>query len=243
MPEPTATAIVGLVASSVNACLRLAEFGLHFADVSNETRQFLINIQLVDQKINTARRLRRVKSGYLDPHTKTDVDNDINTADRVLHLIGESIEKCRVDLDVNESVRAHNRLKWLLKDYQSFCSKERTLSNSLQALICSINQMSLVNPPPLDGPPSYGKATQFSKGLFRGPTLRRKMAQETVRGWADDDAGESPGLVSRYDVAPPGDYNLAESDAGLETAEWQSLRVDTDPEPPSVRRRRSSAIR
>jgi len=232
--------IAGLVASSINASLRLAEFGLHFADVSNETRQFLINIQVVDQKINTARRLRRVKSGYLDPHTKTDVDNDIATAERVLELIGESIEKCRVDLDVNESVRAHNRLKWLMKDYQSFCSKERTLSNSLQALICSINQMSLVKPP--EGPPSYQSATEFTKGLVRGPTLRRKMAKETVWELTEEDSGDRGRYASRYDVAPPGDYNVAELDGAAETAEWQSLRVDADRES-KVRRRRSSAIR
>jgi hypothetical protein len=239
MPEP-ASMVIGLVASSINASIRLAEFGLHFADVSNETRQFLINIQLVNQKINTARRLRRVKSGYLDPHTKTDVDNDIDTAERVLKLIGESIEKCRVDLDVNESVRAHNRLKWLMKDYQSFCSKERTLSNSLQALICSISQMSLIKPP--EDPPSYEIASQFTKGLVRGPTQRRKMAKETVRELIEEDSGEMEEIASRYDFAPPGDYNLAELDADKETADRQSLRVDTDPEP-RARRRRSSAIR
>jgi hypothetical protein len=239
MPEPVSM-VAGFVASSINASIRLAEFGLHFADVSNETRQFLINIQLVNQKINTARRLRRVKSGYLDPHTKTDVDNDIDTAERVLKLIGESIEKCRVDLDVNESVRAHNRLKWLMKDYQSFCSKERTLSNSLQALICSINQMSLIKPP--EDPPSYETASQFNKGLVRGPTQRRKMAKETVRELAEEDSSEMEEYVSPYDFAPPGDYNLAEPDANIEAADRQSLRVDTDSEL-RARRRRSSAIR
>lgn len=238
MPEP-ASAIVSLIASSINASLRLAEFGLHFADVSSETRQFLINIQLVDQKVNTARRLRRIKSGYLDTHTKTDVDNDIDTAVRVLQLIGESIEKCRVDLEVNESVRAHNRLKWLMKDYQSFCSKERTLSNSLQTLICSINQMSLIKPP--ESPPSYDSVTQFTKGVVRGPTLRRKMAKETVQELTEEDSVARQGHVSRYDVAPPGDYNVAELHGVVEIADSQSPRLDTDPEW-RARRTRSSAI-
>jgi hypothetical protein len=239
MPEPVST-IAGFVASGINACIRLAEFGLHFADVSNETRQFLINIQLVDQKINTARRLRRVKSGYLDSHTKADVDNDIDTAERVLKLIGESIEKCRVDLDVSESVRAHTRLKWLMKDYQSFCSKERTLSNSLQALICSINQMSLIKPP--EDPPSYEVASQFTKGLVRGPTQRRKMAKETVRELMEEESGELEENGPRFDRAPSRDYNVTELDADREPADWQYLRVDVDPEP-KARRIRSSAIR
>jgi hypothetical protein len=239
MPEPVST-ILGVVSSSIIASLRLAEFGVHFADVSNETRQFLINIELVGQKINTARRLRRVKSGYLDPHTKKDVDNDIDTAERVLKLIGESIEKCRVDLDVNESVRAHNRLKWLLKDYQSFCSKERTLSNSLQALICSISLMSQIKPP--EGLPSYESATQFTKGLVRGPTQRRKMAQEVMWEPTEENVIETEGDTMRTDLAARGDYSVAELDGGIETAQGQSLTADNDPEP-RVRRRRSSAIR
>ena len=68
------------------------------------------------------------------------------------------------------------------------------------------------------------------------------MAKETVRELIEEDSGEMEEIASRYDFAPPGDYNLAELDADKETADWQSLRVDTDPEP-RARRRRSSAIR
>ena len=63
------------------------------------------------------------------------------------------------------------------------------------------------------------------------------MAKDRVRELTEEDSDEKEEYTSRYDFAPPGDYNVAELGADKETADWES-----DPEP-RARRPRSSAIR
>ena len=160
--------------SAIIVTFRLIEFGLHYADVSSETKELLKNVELVDRKINSARYLRRVKSGWLDSRMKEEVERDIEIAQEIVTSIARTIERCRKDLVAENRVTAINRLRWIFRDNEAFLSKERTLSNSLIALTSDIGQMTTIN---VAEPPSYESATRF-RGPLRGPTVRRQIAKQ-----------------------------------------------------------------
>jgi hypothetical protein len=265
-------AIAGLVTSSVNASIKLAEYTLHFIDVPDETRDFLMIIELVEQNIKTARRLRRDKSAHLDAHTKADAEANIKKAEEVVELIGKTIENCRVDLQINGRVGVANRLKWIMRDHRAFLSKERILNISLQSLTCSINQMSNARSP--DNPRSYRENMQFRRPL-RGPHTRKKLAKQmeedeeelyaTSEGvnsldlpsgstWDDDatevDDSETWPSYTAPESTRPSVYASSESSTRMSatpsilsiSTQCQSLETPGDPEP-KKRRRRCSAIR
>lgn len=219
MAEPNT--IISIVASSIIASLRLAEFGLHFKEVSSETRTFLINIQLVHQNIQTARRLLNTKYTYLDPHTKADAEYNIKKAEEVLQSIGETIEKCRVDLDIKGSVGVTNRLRWLLRDHRAFLDKERVLSMSLQSLISCATQMSLAKAP--DNPPSYNESMPF-RGPLRGPSTRRKLVK-TMEEEEKELYGETDHVRFKD---PSGTSTWGDSVTFSRSSTWSDAEVEED---------------
>lgn len=182
--DPSASAI----SSSITTIIRLVEFGLHYAEVCNETRELLYNIDLVNGKINIAKNLRSAKETWLDNHIKANVDHDISIAEEAVKSIGITIEGCRVDLQSKQTVSALNRLKWLLRDNQAFLSKERTLSNSLQALNTDILIMNSVGPSSDAPPPAYDAINRFRVPL-RSPAsrlrLRKQRSESSLASWTE----------------------------------------------------------
>ena len=172
----------GVIGSTINAVLKLVELTLAYREVSKDTQQLLSNIELTDSKIDTALRLRRVKSAYLDPHLKREVDRDIDITKRIVSSVGQTIERCRADLETNQDkVKPINRLRWMFRDSEAFLSQERTLANCLQALACDISQMTAASPPPtLVEPPTYSQTMAFHKPMW-SPSVRRKLAQQRSR--------------------------------------------------------------
>jgi hypothetical protein len=183
--------VVPVLASTANAFKAIVEFGLHWKDVTAETKNFLINTRQVEEKINTAKRLLRQKKDGIDEATRREVESDISTASEVLRSIRGTIESNRVDIDQHDSVGAWNRTKWLLRGHADFLSHQTILNSSVQSLICSIGRLDQMQNPSSPGilvvgsPPSYEWSVGHEDGgpttqSFAPPLARRQRSSMRV---------------------------------------------------------------
>ncbi|KAI1618592.1 hypothetical protein EDD36DRAFT_460229 [Exophiala viscosa] len=108
------TTIAGALFSGLNAIVKGVSYGAHFVDVPKEVTQLQQNIQTADQSINTAKRLVRLKTHYLNPHLVKESQSSIDAVENVLRHVRDSIEDCRKDLEVKNTVSVKNRAIWVL---------------------------------------------------------------------------------------------------------------------------------
>ena len=172
-------AAIGAVASAGNVLITLFKHGLHYAEIPAEVEQFRHAIDNLQSSINTSKRLRRVKSSYLDGETKAEVDDAVSRSESVMDSIARTIEGCRVDLQTKGTVSARNRVDWLMRGHQAFMARGMTLNSCLQSLSMQIGRMDALQPPqvmtePL--PPSYRDSLRPDQPL-RGPATRRARAR------------------------------------------------------------------
>ena len=177
-------AAIGAVASAGNVLITLFKHGLHYAEIPAEVEQFRHAIDNLQSGINTSKRLRRVKSSYLDGETKAEVDDAISRSESVMDSIARTIEGCRVDLQTKGTVSAKNRVDWLMRGHQAFMARGMTLNSCLQSLSMQIGRMDALQPPqvitgPL--PPSYRDSLRPDQPL-RGPAARRARARTSHTG-------------------------------------------------------------
>ena len=178
-----ATAI-GAAASASNALATLCKHGLHYKEIPEEVEQFRFAIDNLEGSIKTAKRLRRVKSHYLDNLTKAEVDATIDRSLSVLDGVSRTIEGCRVDLATNGTVSAKNRLDWMLRGEDSFRAKGITLNSCLQSLSMQVGRMDAMQPPVTNynrEPPSY-KDSLFPEQTLRAPSIRRARSKLASQG-------------------------------------------------------------
>ncbi len=145
MPEPVV--ITASIFSGFNSVIKAINLAAHYKEVPNEVKQLHTNIDRAESAINIARRLQRSKIHYADPRLIKDTDESIEKTTSILLLVRNSIEACRKDLEVKETVTAKNRVAWLLWKNQEFVSQLQTLGNCLDALDRDIVRMEMAHPP------------------------------------------------------------------------------------------------
>lgn len=183
MPIEVATAI-SAAASASNALVTLCKHGLHYKEVPEEIEQFRHALDNLESSINTSKRLRRVKSDYLDNHTKAEVDATINRSEAVLDGISRTIEGCRADVATKGTVSAKNRLDWMLRGQQTFMARGMTLNTCLQNLSMQVGRMDAMQPPATthsQNPPTY-KDSLLPEQTLRAPSVRKarsRLASQT----------------------------------------------------------------
>lgn len=153
MVEPTT--IVSSVFAALNTIVRGISYTAHFAEVREEVKQLQINIEITDRSIKTANRLIDTRSHYLDPHLVQEAKDNVRATKEVLDLVCSSIESCRKDLALNNSVSAPTRAAWVAWRSERFRSKLQTLMMCCNALNRDIQRMEAASPPS-GPPPSYG---------------------------------------------------------------------------------------
>ncbi|ETI22825.1 hypothetical protein G647_06901 [Cladophialophora carrionii CBS 160.54] len=171
MPEPVV--IATSIFSGFNSFVKAISLAAHYKEVPNEVRQLHTNIERAESAINIARRLLRSKAHYLDPRLLQETEESIEKTNSALLLVRDSIEACRKDLEIRQTVTPKNRVAWLLWKNQEFLSQLQTLGNCLGALDRDIGRLEMAHPPIVFvngnlGPPAYadndrksGKGTTF----------------------------------------------------------------------------------
>ncbi|OCT51171.1 hypothetical protein CLCR_08532 [Cladophialophora carrionii] len=171
MPEPVV--IATSIFSGFNSFVKAISLAAHYKEVPNEVRQLHTNIERAESAINIARRLLRSKAHYLDPRLIQETEESIEKSNSALLLVRDSIEACRKDLEIRQTVTPKNRVAWLLWKNQEFLSQLQTLGNCLGALDRDIGRLEMAHPPIVFvngnlGPPAYadndrkpGKGTTF----------------------------------------------------------------------------------
>ena len=156
-------------------------------ELPGAVRQLQINVQLAAEAINTANRLIRLKP-YLDrEHLVADTNRNIKHTEDVLKLLQDTVEACRKDIELKNTVGFNNRLKWIVFKEKDFLDKLATLTNALGCLNRDILRMENVPAPQL---PTYGESMQEQGGPVRrfprSPSRRvigmaQRQAQRPVR--------------------------------------------------------------
>ncbi|EXJ58198.1 hypothetical protein A1O7_05623 [Cladophialophora yegresii CBS 114405] len=168
MPEPVV--IATSIFSGFNSFVKAISLAAHYKEVPNEVRQLHTNIERAESSINIARRLLRSKAHYLDPRLIRETEESIEKTNNTLLLVRDSIEACRKDLEIRQTVTPKNRVIWLLWKNEEFLSQLQTLGNCLGALDRDIGRLEMAHPPIVfvNGnlwPPAYAdndcKATTF----------------------------------------------------------------------------------
>ncbi|KIW94191.1 uncharacterized protein Z519_05507 [Cladophialophora bantiana CBS 173.52] len=145
MPEPVS--IATSVFSGFNAFIKAISLAAHYKEVPKEVKQLHTNIERAERTINIANRLLRSKAHYLDPRLREETRQSIEATENVLLLVRDSIEGCRKDLELQQTVTFKNRAAWLLWKNQGFLSQLQTLVNCLDALDRDILRLDMVHPP------------------------------------------------------------------------------------------------
>ena len=178
---------LSIVASGLTSIIKVTEYSAQYAGVTRAVRQLQINVQLAAEAINTANRLMRLKP-YLDrEHLVADTNRNIKHTEDVLKLLQDTVEACRKDIELKNTVGFNNRLKWIVFKEKDFLDKLATLTNALGCLNRDILRMENVPAPQL---PTYGESMQEQEGPVRrfprSPSRRvigtaQRQAQRPVR--------------------------------------------------------------
>lgn len=152
-----AVPIISASASVLNSAFKVTGLAFQLHGVPDEIRHALELINGVEGDINDARRFLRENEETVDDQLRKRVNKAIDAAERARIAIGKTVEACRVDMDGAEdnassssthrrkkTVAIHHRLTWVLRDRESFKSKERNLEYAHSALLACISEMNLL---------------------------------------------------------------------------------------------------
>ncbi|KIW66688.1 hypothetical protein PV04_05996 [Phialophora macrospora] len=186
MPEPVLVATS--IFSGFNSFVKAISLAAHYKEVPNEVKQLHTNIERAESSINIANRLLRSKAHYLDPRLVQETEESVDKTNHVLLLVRDSIESCRKDLEIRETVTPKNRVAWLLWKNQEFLSQLQTLGNCLGALDRDIGRLEMAHAPIVFVSGSYAPSA-YADSDRKGGTL----ATTTTFGiGAADDEDEKP---------------------------------------------------
>ena len=187
---------ISIVASGLTSIIKVTEFSAQYAGVTRAVRQLQINVQLAAEAINTANRLIRLKP-YLDrEHLVADTNRNIKHTEDVLKLLQDTVEACRKDIELKNSVGFNNRLKWVVFKEKDFLDKLATLTNALGCLNRDILRMENVPAPQL---PTYGESMQEQEGPVR---RFPRSPSRRIMGMAQHQAQRQVRLEDVQETAP-----------------------------------------
>lgn len=167
MPEAGLSATI--VFPLFNFVLRAIQTGYEIAAVPSETSDHLKTISQVLLDLKTARTLRREKAAFLSDDDLVRIDTVVKNTEDALMALECLVERARVDMSLHQnSVRAHSRLMWVMRDSNKVTAALSRLTVVSQSLHSEIIAMRLAgNTSYQDGygqrpPPKYSYSSPAS---------------------------------------------------------------------------------
>lgn len=110
-------AAISTVSRSLTTSIKIAEKVFEVIAVGEQSRSLLATIKQVNQQLESAKTLRRQKSGLLSQSEKSNIAETFTSTEEVLHHVARLVEKTRVDQQIHGGrIGLHNRIHFVLRD-------------------------------------------------------------------------------------------------------------------------------
>ena len=194
-------------AAGINSSIRIFEVTYQLKAVDEQTADLLSTTRHVDNNLNEARRLRRLKITLLDAGERAWIDGVIQDTDKALCAVAQLIEPARVDKNVKEGINFKNRVMWVFRDNPKVRDKHAGLTLCHQSLMtviaCLYSKDSTVIEPTAgsekgEKPPPYDPQTE---DLFNWRNQRRRKKSNMDLGDANTERATSINSVSTNSVS------------------------------------------
>ena len=168
------------VSACINSSIRILEVTYQLKAVDEQTADLLSTTRHVDNNLNEARRLRRLKVTLLDAGERAWIDGVIQDTDKALCAVAQLIEPARVDKNVKEAINFRNKVMWVFRDNPKIRDKHAALTlchQSLMTVIACLHSKdstvieSLARLEKAERPPPYDPQTE---DLFNWRNQRRR---------------------------------------------------------------------
>lgn len=112
-----ATTVLSAVSGALTTTIRITEKVFEILAVGEQSRSLLATINQVNQQLETARTLRRQKSGLLSTIEKQSIQQTFLGTEEALEHVAKLVEKTRVDQQIHGGrVGFCSRMHFVLKD-------------------------------------------------------------------------------------------------------------------------------
>ena len=112
-----ATTVMSAVSGALTTTVRITEKVFEILAVGEQSRSLLATINQVNQQLDTARSLRRQKSGLLSTNEKDSIQQTFKSTEEALEHVARLVEKTRVDREIHGGkVGFYSRMHFVLKD-------------------------------------------------------------------------------------------------------------------------------
>lgn len=112
-----ATTVLSAVSGALTTTVRITEKVFEILAVGEQSRSLLATINQVNQQLDTARSLRRQKSGLLSTNEKDSIQQTFKSTEEALERVARLVEKTRVDREIHGGkVGFYSRMHFVLKD-------------------------------------------------------------------------------------------------------------------------------
>ena len=112
-----ATTVLSAVSGALTTTIRITEKVFEILAVGEQSRSLLATINQVNRQLDTARSLRRQKSGLLSTSEKDFIQQTFKSTEEALEHVARLVEKTRVDREIHGGkVGFYSRMHFVLKD-------------------------------------------------------------------------------------------------------------------------------
>ena len=194
-------------AAGINSSIRIFEVTYQLKAVDEQTADLLSTTRHVDNNLNEARRLRRLKVTLLDADECAWIDGVIQDTDKALCAVAQLIEPARVDKNVKEGINFKNRVMWVFRDNPKVRDKHAALMLCHQSLMTVIARLyskdstiieSTAGSEKGEKPPPYDPQTE---DLFNWRNQRRRRKSNMDLGDGNTERGTSTTSVSTNSIS------------------------------------------
>lgn len=194
-------------AAGINSSIRIFEVTYQLKAVDEQTADLLSTTRHVDNNLNEARRLRRLKVTLLDAEERAWIDGVILDTDKALCAVAQLIEPARVDKNVKEGINFKNRVMWVFRDNPKVRDKHAALTLCHQSLMTVIARLytqdstiieSMARSEKREKPPPYDPQTE---DLFNWRNQRRRRKSNIDLGDGDTEGETSTTSVSTNSIS------------------------------------------
>lgn len=175
------------IPSFINSSIKIFEVTYQLKAVDEQTADLLSTTRHVNNNVNEARRLLRLKTKLLNKGERTWMEGVIEDAENALRSIAEIIEPARVDKSTREGINFSNKVLWVFRDNPKVKDKHVRLNfchQSLMTVISGLYAKDVVVIAPAggerkeDAPPPYDPGIEE---LLNWQNQRRRKSSMTLR--------------------------------------------------------------
>lgn len=110
-------AVLSAVSGALATSIKITEKVYEIIAVGEQSRSLLTTINQVNQQLETAKTLRRRKSGLLSPSEKVQIEQTFASTEEALNHVAKLVERTRVDQQIHGGkVGLRSRMQFVLRD-------------------------------------------------------------------------------------------------------------------------------